>query len=89
MNLLLVFALLFFQAPAKKDDQEIPDGPGKELVTKKCGNCHGLDAITAESRTERDWRKQVNKMIDRGADISDDDYQPIIKYLMANFGKKE
>ncbi len=87
VNLLTLVAFLFAQPPAK--DADIPAGPGKEIVTKRCGGCHGLDAITAESRTERDWRKKVDKMIDRGAEVTDEEYQPIIKYLVANFGKKD
>jgi hypothetical protein len=38
--------------------QDLPDGPGKETVLKLCRDCHDLDTVTMENRTNEENRRQ-------------------------------
>jgi competence ComEA-like helix-hairpin-helix protein len=94
----LVSALLLFAAasyslvsaqnpPAKQDDAALPDGPGKEVLKKSCMQCHSASVIiTKPGHTDDDWAEILNKMIGRGAVLSDEDGDTLLDYLSTNFG---
>ncbi len=65
---------------------KLPDGPGRELVVKKCASCHSVQNIVSKRNSADDWAQVVSQMIGRGATISDDDADTIVDYLAANFG---
>ncbi len=74
-------------APANSADvSSLPDGPGKQIIQKDCVSCHGVSSITSKRGTEDDWSNTVSSMIGKGADISDDDADTLIQYLVAHFG---
>ncbi len=78
MLLLLLFVSL---------SQDLPDGPGKDVVLKLCRDCHDLDTVTIENRTKEGWKKTVAKMGDRGAEGTDDQFEAVVVYLTKNFGR--
>jgi competence protein ComEA len=78
----MLFLLLFASLA-----QDLPDGPGKETVLKICRDCHDLDTITMENRTNEGWKKTVAKMGDRGAEGTDEQFEAVISYLTKNFGR--
>ena len=80
---LLTALLLVAPVPA----QDLPDGPGKELVTKVCTVCHELARITSKKKTKPEWNDTVDKMATRGAMATDDEFAMIVDYLAKNFGK--
>lgn len=44
---------------------QLPDGPGKELVSATCAACHGLNLITGAAGYSQDgWRDVIATMID-------------------------
>jgi competence ComEA-like helix-hairpin-helix protein len=67
--------------------QDLPDGPGKAEVLKLCRDCHELDTITQENRTKDGWKKTVDKMVERGAEGTDEQFETIVTYLTKNFGR--
>jgi mono/diheme cytochrome c family protein len=92
----VLVALPLFYAAAQTDNAQagsskpaadsLPDGPGKEIVLKKCVSCHSIQIVTAKHATADDWAQVVSKMVGRGAVISDDDADVIVDYLAAHFG---
>ena len=66
--------------------QDLPDGPGKELVTKVCTVCHEVTRITSKKRTKAEWNDTVDKMAMRGAMATDEEFEMIVAYLAKNFG---
>jgi competence protein ComEA len=78
----MLFVLLFVGLA-----QDLPNGPGKEEVLKLCRDCHELDIVTMENRTKDGWKKTVAKMVDRGAEGTDEQFDAIIAYLSKNFGR--
>lgn len=80
---LLLTALVIF-VPLRA--QDLPDGPGKDLFSKVCSACHGLDLATGQKKTAEDWKATVDKMVTYGADASEKDFETIVAYLAKNFG---
>ncbi len=67
--------------------QDLPDGPGKETVLKLCQDCHDLGVVTMDNRTREGWQKTLEKMAERGAEGTDEQFETIIAYLTKNFGR--
>src|SRR5579862_2618549 len=67
--------------------QDLPEGAGKEIVMKVCTTCHGIDHFTGKKKTKDEWNDTVDKMAQRGAQASDEEFDKIVAYLAANFGK--
>ena len=66
--------------------QDLPDGPGKDLVTKVCTVCHETTRITSKKKTKAEWSDTVDKMAARGAMATDEEFEMIVAYLAKNFG---
>ena len=63
----------------------VPAGPGRDLIERSCVNCHDIYMIVAKRRAPRDWADIVNRMADRGAEVTPEELQVIEEYLVANF----
>lgn len=64
---------------------ELPAGPGRDAVIKGCaGVCHDA-SVLFQSYSADDWVSRVNEMIGLGAQVSDEDYVPVVMYLISNF----
>ena len=46
-----------------------------------CGKCHNLQIVTDTPRSLDDWRDTMQRMVDRGASGTDDQYDDILDYL--------
>jgi competence protein ComEA len=78
----MIFLLLFASLT-----QGLPDGPGKDALLKLCQDCHDLDTVTQDNRTKEAWKKTILKMVDRGAEGTDEQFDAIVNYLAKNFGR--
>ena len=67
--------------------QQLPDGPGKELLPRLCGGCHDLTFTVSTRETEEGWTRIVNDMRSKGADGTEEEFAKVIAYLTANMGK--
>ena len=74
--------------PALAQDA-FPEGAGKTLIMRSCGSCHPTDQIARQKKTETDWQATVVRMAGRGAKVSSEETDTIVKYLAANFAKVE
>ena len=82
--LLLAACLL---GPAAAAAQNLPEGPGRDLMLQACTVCHGLDNITSPHKplTESEWEFYVYDMVARGAPMARDDIEVVKRYLIDNF----
>ena len=64
----------------------LPAGPGQRQVATACGSCHAIAIVTGKHYSPQKWGDTVDRMTDRGAKVSDADYDLVIAYLSANFG---
>ena len=78
----MIFLLLFASLT-----QDLPDGPGKDALLKICQDCHDLDTVIMDNRTKDGWKKTVAKMGERGAEGTDEQFEAVITYLTAHFGR--
>jgi quinoprotein glucose dehydrogenase len=67
-------------APAAKNT------PAKLDVEALCGQCHAFETITRTRRSRQQWQAQVDSMIAKGAQISDDDFDKVVEYLTVHYG---
>jgi hypothetical protein len=69
--------------------QQLPDGPGKEVLARLCAGCHDLMFTVSTRETEAGWTRIVNDMRSKGADGTEEDFAKVIEYLTTHMGKKE
>lgn len=81
----LLSLLALSAAPARAED--FPDGPGKVIIMRACGKCHSTDQIARQQKTEENWQATVVRMAGRGAEVTTDEVNVVVKYLSANFLK--
>jgi competence ComEA-like helix-hairpin-helix protein len=83
---LALVAVVLMGAPTGSA-QNLPDGPARQTVQTVCNQCHSLSYVTNSRMTKPDWEYVVTDMIGRGAPLMEEEIQPVIDYLAANFAK--
>jgi len=73
-------------AQAAKWADQLPDGPGKDIVAQNCQLCHTLERVVTSHRPKSEWQNLVPLMVSRGCPIGDDDVATVVDYLTASFG---
>jgi mono/diheme cytochrome c family protein len=71
--------------PTRFEDY-LPAGEGRNLILQGCVQCHELRNTVSQRKTAAGWRRTVNEMIWRGAPLSAEESETIIKYLALSFG---
>jgi mono/diheme cytochrome c family protein len=79
-------AALLLSAPVPA--QELPPGPGREVVARRCVTCHEADLITQQRLSRDGWVRSVDKMIRWGAVVDSDERDAMLDYLAAHFAPK-
>lgn len=55
--------------------------PDKELFEETCARCHSLDVPLSHHKSEPEWRKTVWAMRQRGAPLTDEEAERLVRYL--------
>lgn len=63
------------------DDKNLP------TFTRVCSTCHDAQRILSNRRTKDQWGEVIDKMVERGAQGSDDDFAGVMDYLIAHYGR--
>lgn len=82
--LLMGMALVIAAIGAKAQDQD--DAPAAAF-RRVCSNCHDAERILATRRTRTQWEEVIEKMIDRGAQGTSDDFTTAEEYLLRVSGR--
>jgi cytochrome c5 len=64
----------------------LPDGPGKDVLLHTCTMCHELFRIKFGRRSPEEWEETLVSMLNEGAQLSDDEFNRVLRYLSINFG---
>ena len=81
-------AASFGQSGAQQESSANPaDDPANDLFIQTCNRCHDAARITALRRTKTEWEEVINKMIERGATGSEEDFMTVFGYLRRHYGK--
>ncbi len=83
---LAIAAFLASAVPAAA--QAFPDGPGKEILEKKCSTCHAPEQVTTFGRSAEEWHEVVVNMIDLGAEVNEEEAKVLVEYLAKNWPVK-
>ncbi len=70
-------------------EPQLPEGTGRFLVLEACVQCHDLAPITTQRKTTAGWRRSVNEMVWRGAQLMGDEAEVLTRYLTGSFGPGE
>jgi competence protein ComEA len=82
-SLPLIFLSVFSTGIAQAD---LPPGPGHDETLKVCGKCHSAEQAASLRQSRTGWEETVSKMVNMGAEGTDDEYESILVYLTKNFG---
>jgi cytochrome c5 len=73
---------MYAQSPANA----LPAGNGKDLVAVACTQCHGLKLSMSLRDGPVGWRRFVDDMILRGAQLNPQEADTVAQYLAKSFG---
>ena len=85
MRKALLLALL---ASASVSAQQLPPGPGADVLKARCLICHEADIITSQKLSLTGWTNSVNKMVRWGSQITADERAVLQPYLAQHFSPK-
>ena len=75
------------QSTAQQPAASAADDPANDLFIQTCNRCHDAARITALRRTKTEWDEVINKMIERGATGSEEDFLTVFGFLRRHYGK--
>ena len=84
----LLVSLVAQNAPAPAG-AKLLDGPGEKLVEKTCQSCHAVSTFTSKRLSADDWADEVEKMVSRGAVLTDAETDQVVQYLAAHYGPED
>ena len=65
----------------------LPDGAGREMTQRVCGQCHSVGMFATQRHSQDEWNQVISRMMAKGMTASEDDLYEISDYLAANLGK--
>jgi hypothetical protein len=51
----------------------------------RCSVCHSLDRVISAHHTAAEWKVTVDRMVNRGAQLTPQEEQTLIDYLAKNY----
>ena len=67
-------------------EESTGDLGGEELVESRCTRCHGLETVTGAAKPPQQWESTVDRMIAKGAELTDAEAQVLVDYLSETYG---
>ena len=80
--------LVFLFAGQVSSAQQLPAGPGADLMKARCMSCHESDIITSQKLSAAGWTNSVNKMVRWGAQVTTEERDVLVPYLAAHFAPR-
>jgi cytochrome c5 len=65
--------------------QQLPPGPGADVVKSRCVVCHESDIITSQKLSLTGWTRSIDKMVRWGASITPEEREVVQPYLAQHF----
>ena len=69
------------------DYPEPDENEGEALLNERCGIHHAVTRATTKKKTADEWRTTVERMVGKGAELTDAEVETLIQYLAENYGK--
>lgn len=74
------------QAGEQQTLARLPSGAGREVVSKSCLTCHDAAIIEMQRKNRERWSRSVRRMVDWGAQLSAEQEDVVVDYLVEHFG---
>ena len=58
---------------------------GKSLLEERCTRCHDLGGVERAKKTEEEWKATVERMVGKGAMLSQAEQELVIQYLAETY----
>lgn len=71
---------------AQQGADPLPPGEGHDIVAVACSQCHALGTIAKIRDGATGWRRYVNNMVLRGAQLSKPEIDTVVSYLAMHLG---
>ncbi|MBC7242320.1 MAG: hypothetical protein H5T60_07730 [Anaerolineae bacterium] len=65
----------------------VPALDGKKLLEERCTRCHSLDRVRQSRKSEADWKATVERMVGKGAALSAQEIEAVVRYLAQTYPK--
>lgn len=65
---------------------ELPAGDARALLEERCASCHTLDRVVQVRQSRDEWEQTLDRMITRGAQLNDEEWELLLDFLSENFG---
>ena len=78
-------ALLLLIGSASVTAQQLPPGPGADVLKSRCVICHETDIITSQKLSLTGWTNSINKMVRWGSQITPAEREVLQPYLAQHF----
>lgn len=79
---------LSLSPPASAQNNELPDGPGKQILMDACSGCHEVGRTVRGNYTPDEWRNVVAMMVNFGAPVPQDKVEVLADYLIKSFPER-
>ncbi len=91
ISILLLTLLVVFISACSNDATPVStdspatatEDPVKALIEERCSDCHNTSIIYNANYDESGWSDVIDQMIQKGADLSDEEKAQIIEWLIA------
>ena len=81
ITMALAGSLALAQGRAGLVERPLPDGAGKAAIEGTCADCHAMALVTNTGHTPQDWKLLVERMVNVGARIPEDQMKTVGDYL--------
>ena len=68
--------------------QQLPPGPGADVLKSRCVICHEADIITSQKLSLTGWTNSINKMVRWGSQITAEERAVLQPYLAQHFAPR-
>ena len=92
--LVLSVLLVLFAASCSSADSDVttlyPEDGGRDAATlfaEECSKCHALDLVKQVSFDADQWEAVVDRMVIKGAALSDEEKAMVTEYLIGKYAK--
>ncbi len=59
---------------------------GETLLQNRCTECHDLQRVTDSQKSATEWEETVERMIQQGAELNEEEKEVLVDYLAENYG---
>ena len=76
---------------AETEQEDAPDDDllvqGEALLNDRCADCHSIETATGKTKTLAEWENTIDRMIQKGAQLTPDERDLLAAYLTETAGQ--